>query len=407
MSTQVTLFQQESNATLSKKFQPLVAAGVGSDLGDGIKGSYGIIGIKAGKFRVKYKGDENVLMDHSSGVPVPVGFIDVVIVKANAFLNKQYFEGKYQEGVNAAPVCYSLDGVKPSDASTKKQATACALCPKNQFGSLIGDNGVKQKACRDTKKLAVVPLADIRNATMGGAMLFRVPPSSLKDLSAMADALKGRGYPYNSVAVRISFDLNASHPKPVFKAIRPLTDDEADLVLEMFESDSVMRVLADNDVVADHGEEAVQTSEPVQPAGVTARVHVPKPDSTQPVPQQPARPPVLPPPPSSLQIGGVVVQPIGPAVVVQPAADPTPRVLHLKPDNEPAAQVNPFAPPPTAPAPTAVPQAANPFSPPPTVNKPKARKEKPVEDAVVDSPPVENTQLNSDIASILSGLDMG
>src|ERR1700756_551423 len=163
---QVTLFQQETSAQLDPRFQPLVKGGVASDLGDGIRTGYGIVGIKAGKFRLKYQGHEQVLLQ-ADGIS-PVAYIDVVIVKANNFLNKQFFEGKYVEGSTAPPVCYSLDGVKPSEASTKKQATSCALCPNNQFGSLVSENGVKQKACRDTKKLAVVPLADIRNATMGG-----------------------------------------------------------------------------------------------------------------------------------------------------------------------------------------------------------------------------------------------
>jgi hypothetical protein len=407
---QVTLFANESAGKLSAKFQPLVQAGVGQDLGEGIRGGYGIVGIKAGKFRLKYKGDETVLLNPDG---TPVGFVDVVIIKANPFLNKQYFEGKYVDGATAAPVCYSLDGVKPSDSSTKKQATACALCPKNQFGSMIGDNGVKQKACRDTKKLAVVPATDILNRTMGGAMLFRVPPSSLKELSIMADQLKGRGFPYNSVVVRISFDLNASHPKPVFKAQRALTDAEAEQVLEMFESDGVARVLADNDVAADHGEGAVATAAvaPVQPAGMPRAAQGPLPTEaeTRPVPQ--AKPTLVgmpgEDPPVQLPTGQIVK----PQVVAMPVtAEASPRVLRVKPDAEPAqaAPVNPFA----QPAPVQVsnppeaksaqtPAAANPFAPPPTV------KRVPVTiDVPAQAPVQEDTQLNSEINDIIKGLGL-
>jgi hypothetical protein len=430
-NTQVTLFQQEGGAKLSDKFKPLVSAGVGADLGDGIRGSYGIVGIKAGKFRLKYKGEETVLMDGDS----PVGFIDVVIVKANGFLNKQYFKGKYVEGNTSPPVCYSLDGVVPSDASPEKQATSCALCPKNQFGSLIGDNGVKQKACRDTKKLAVVPLQDIKNATMGGAMLFRVPPSSLKDLSVMADQLKGRGYPYNSVAVRIAFDLEASHPKPIFKALRPLNDEEADDVLEMFESDSVLRVLADNDIVADHGEEAVGTAQPVTPAGAKPHRDVPlmpTEEERRPVPQAKTMPPVMPPPLSEvaaqLAAGAVMIAPATTGRVAMPTAETgAPKVLRVQPDEPlPHKPANPFAPPAlhaaagaaAAPTQTAKVAAVNPFAPKPAKEK-KARVPKEVPAPVaVDVPtavqaeaPAETTpaatQLDTDINSILSGLSMG
>jgi hypothetical protein len=414
VSTQVTLFAQEGGAVLSKKFAPLVAAGVGTELGDGIKGSYGIVGIKAGKFRIKYKGEEKVLLNEDQ---TPVGYIDVVIVKANGFLNKQYFEGKYVEGSTSPPVCYSLDGVKPSDASSKKQATSCALCPKNQFGSLVGDNGVKQKACRDTKKLAVVPAADIMNIGLGGAMLFRVPPSSLKELSAMSDQLKGRGYPYNSVVTRISFDLDASHPKPVFKAQRPLTDEEADQVLEQYASDSVQRVLADNDVVVEHPEVVEAQPAPVQPATYAPRNNV----EWQAIPQQAATPAdqLQPPPPQGLQPGQVAVQPASRgAVPVAPVADPTPRTLRVQTDEaspvaasaSAAPAANPFATvapskPAAPPAPQPVAQTApNPFAP-PASKSPPARAPVTIDAQATEVSSAPAPQMEAEISNILAGLD--
>jgi hypothetical protein len=247
---QVALFSQGGGAVaLSNKFQAMVAAGAGMDLGEGIRNSYGILGIKGGKFRVKYKGQETILSMQHPQDPIPVhpGELRRCGDRQGQRVPQQtVLPGNYVEGSNSPPDCFSLNGKTPSPQVQKPQHTNCALCPQNQFGSKIGDDGKKQKACRDTKKLAVVPLADIRNSTMGGAMLFSVPPSALKDLSTMSDALKGRGYPYNSVAVRLGFDTSVSHPKPTFQALRPLSDPEADLVLEMFSSDSVEAVLADD-----------------------------------------------------------------------------------------------------------------------------------------------------------------
>src|ERR1035437_10227485 len=101
MSNQVSLFAQESGAQMSSKFNPLVKAGFGSDLGEGIKGSYGILSIKGGKFRIKYKGNESLIMAPPSapGAPAsPVSFIDIVIIRANGYLNKQWYKGNYVEG---------------------------------------------------------------------------------------------------------------------------------------------------------------------------------------------------------------------------------------------------------------------------------------------------------------------
>lgn len=436
MSNNMVLFQQQGGALAapSAKFQALVQAGVGMDLGDGIRSSYGIVGIKGGKFRIRYKGEERMLtMPHPQdpSQTIPVSFIDVVIVKANGFLNKQFYRGNYVEGSDSPPDCYSLNGKTPSPQVQQPVHSNCALCPMNQFGSKIGDNGQKQKACRDTKKLALVPLADIRNAGMGGAMLFRVPPSALKDLSVMSDALKGRGYPYNSVAVRIGFDTTVSHPKPTFQALRPLTDDEADLVLEMFSSDSVEAVLADGDDVGPTPEQHVPASAqflqpapvaaPAQPAAVhthgwqpgqplpardLSQVPPVNPMAAQPVPQRPA---------------SIINQPASLADIqaAQQAAaqgQPAPNVAAFMPPPVQASittlRVAPDQPAEPAPAPAAAP-AANPFAAPPGVQAAKpapAPRRAPVQPvaaptaAPTEPAPANAGQLDAEISDILGGL---
>jgi hypothetical protein len=385
---QVTLFQQETNGGPSTKFGALVAAGMANDLGEGIRNSYAIVSIKASKFRIKYKGAETALMSvDQNGQQVPMSYIDVVIVKANPFLNKQFYAGKYAEGSNSKPDCYSLDGKVPSAQVERPQFSNCAMCPKNQFGSMIGDNGAKQKACRDTKKLAVVPLADLRNEALGGPMLFRVPPSSLKDLSTMADAMKARGYPYNSVAVRIGFDMEASHPKPTFKAVRPLTDIEADIVLELFNGDGVASVLADNDVVAE-----VPAQAPQNDAG--AFIHEPVVPVGQPVQAAPVQAPVA----QAPQVAPAAEAPL--RIVAAPVAAPPPGMQ--------GSVVQPFvpgaAPPPNpfaqaAQAPVAAAPAKKPRAPKPEVVMPAQSND--VQETV-DAPA--GSQLAGDISNILAGL---
>lgn len=433
MSNSMVLFQGGGQVALSNKFQAMAQAGMGMDLGDGIRGSFAIISIKGGKFRIKYKGEERILdMPHPQAPNdpsqrLPVSFIDVVIVKANPFLNKQFYAGKFAEGSNAAPDCYSLDGKVPSPAIPQPQHTNCALCPKNQFGSMIGDNGQKQKACRDTKKLALVPLADIRNAGMGGAMLFRVPPSSLKDLSIMSEALKGRGYPYNSVAVRIGFDTTVSHPKPTFQAIRPLTDDEADDVLEMFQSDSVAAVLADNDDVVPAEQQIPASAQFLQPNAVQApqaaapvQTHGWQPG--QPLPSRDLR--TVPP------VNAAATQPrpqLPPTIINQPAnsaaeivqgqhvpvADPQPAAIRVQPDEpqlpleQPQTQVpsNPFAPPPGAQQATAAKPAPAPRRKPiQPVAAPAAAQAPAVAPPAGEPAPASAGQLDGEIGDILAGL---
>lgn len=438
MSNQMTLFQHETGAGPSRA---LVAAAIGNELGEGIRSSYAILGIKGGRWHIKYKKNDTVLQQHNpnTGRMEPITSLEMVIVKANGFLNKQYYKGKYVEGNSAPPDCYSLDGKTPSAAVKTPVHSNCTLCPMNQFGSLIGDNGVKQKACRDTKKTAVVPLGDLRNESWGGPMLFRVPPSALGDLSKLADALKARGFPYNAVAVRFSFDLDASHPKPVFNAIRALTDDEAETILELYNSDPVAAILADNDIAVEAGAAPTQApqlfeQEPQVPVGVQPaqqpapmaqtgqpQTFAPPPPTAAPAPAAVSPPPQVgptvltqafapPPPPPGMH--GAVVQPFNPHAP-PPTADATMAAFAAPPPAAPIPQQAPatqWTPPPVA---NAIPPqpAQSPFGAPtaqaPVAPKAPRKKTAPVELPVaavetVQAPP--QGQLDADIGDILKGL---
>lgn len=425
----MTLFQHETGAGPSRA---LVAAAIGNELGEGIRSSYAILGIKGGRWHIKYKKNDTVLQQHNpnTGRMEPITSLEMVIVKANGYLNKQYYKGKYVEGNFAPPDCYSLDGKTPAKDVKAPVHSNCALCPMNQFGSLIGDNGVKQKACRDTKKLAVVPLGDLRNELWGGPMLMRVPPSALGDLSKLADSLKARGFPYNAVAVRFSFDLDVSHPKPIFDAIRPLTDDEAEVILELYNSDPVAAILADNDAVVDAvaapaqapqlfeqeptvsvGPQPIAQPAPMAQTGYVAPVQAQAPVAAPPPPpvnQSPQVGPTVltpafqaPPPPPGMH--GGVVQPFNPHAPA-PAVETTLAAFAAPP---PSAQ---WTPPPVANAMPPQP-AQSPFGA-PAAQAPVAAKAPRKKTVPVELPPVAvetaaappQGQLDADIGDILKGL---
>lgn len=294
-STAVTVFQDQSASTeLAPEFHEMIQAGMGlDDLGAGIGGNYAILSIRGKTFRVKHQGNETPIIDEKGDA---VGSLEAVIIKANPYLTKQYYEKAFEEGDNAAPVCFSIDGKMPSPAVEQPQHTNCAMCPQNRFGSRITPAGKKVKACQDNKKLAIVPLNDLHNTVFGGPMLFRVPASALKSLLEFNNRMTANGYPYNAVAVRIGFDLEASHPKPTFKAIRVLTSEEAQIVLGHYQSDAVDRLLGDFSEIHAPEEGAPAPSsdfeEPPQPASQPAAKATPAAKPNPPVakPAQAAKP---------------------------------------------------------------------------------------------------------------------
>lgn len=214
------------------------------DLGAGVQGGYGVIGYRGKVWSIRHNGDTHQLMrDDGDG---PRNSIEVVVVKSPKVLSKVFYERGYEDGSAAAPDCFSTTGVAPDPGAVKKQATSCAACPHNAFGT--GKEG-RGKACSDSKRLAVTPLQDIPNEMFGGPMLLRVPAASLKAVADYGQKMAALGYPYYAVATRIAFDPEEAFPKFTFGAIRPLTDAEADQVLAMQSDPRVARILAEG---ADH-----------------------------------------------------------------------------------------------------------------------------------------------------------
>ena len=213
------------------------------ELGQGVASSYGIIGYRGKVWSTKHQGKETPLMREDGDGPR--GSIEVVLVKAAGAIAKIFYKNGYQDGANAAPDCWSSDGVKPDMGAQQKQSSTCANCPMNAWGSRITEAGKPGKACADSRRMAVVPLNDLANELFGGPMLLRVPAASLKDLKAYGDLLDGYGYPYYAVATRISFDPKEAFPKMVFSAMRPLTDDEATHIKELRNDKRVATVVSE------------------------------------------------------------------------------------------------------------------------------------------------------------------
>lgn len=248
---------------------------VTDELSSGVQTSFGIIGYKGKVWSIRYRGDEEPLMrDDGDG---PRSSIEVVVVKASTHISKIWYENGYVEGSNAAPDCFSNTGVTPEPTSAKPQCASCAACPHNMWGSRITPAGKAGKACADSKRLAVVPMNDMANEAYGGPMLLRVPAASLQDMAAYGDKMKQMGYPTFSIATRIQFDTAESYPKFLFNAVRPLSDEEADVVLALRDSHAVNRILSEDEFAA--------PALPPSTADVNAAFEQPPENPTQPKPE--------------------------------------------------------------------------------------------------------------------------
>jgi len=200
-----------------------------------------VLSIKGMKFTINRDGVKTVVTkpDDADEVAQSLG---VVFLRAN--LNaKTFYAKKYSEGEsdNTRPDCYTYDGVAPSPNAQNPQATKCALCKNNQWGSKVSDSGKESKLCQDNARIAVSAPDEL------DPMLLRVPPKSLKPLREMLKIIAARKVPYNAVVVKVGFDRNEPSPVLTFKPVGLLDDTKYAEVRDIYDGETVRAVVGLDD----------------------------------------------------------------------------------------------------------------------------------------------------------------
>lgn len=163
----------------------------------------------------------------------------VIIIKAAPSVHRQYFEGAYVEGQNASPTCWSSNSQTPDPSvpEDQRQAPKCMDCPQNIKGSGQGDS----RACRYQQRIAVLLEGEVEKREVYQVVL---PPTSVfgdgekgkLPLQAYAKHLKAHRTPIAGVVTEMRFDTASPTPKLVFKPVRPITEEELDVVRAMRDS---------------------------------------------------------------------------------------------------------------------------------------------------------------------------
>lgn len=214
-------------------------AAINADLTSHAGSGFPVISIKGKTFAIVRDGERTVLTKDVDGEKIPAPSIDVVLLKANKGTSKVFYAKGYTEGAEGVkPDCFSNTGDKPDASVENPQAKSCATCPHNQWGSKVGENGSKGKACQDSVRMAIAT-PDLLN----DPYLLRVPPASIRALGEYGEMLKKRGVGYNMVVTKISFDMDAPTPKLVFKPVGFLDEAGFRAAQETAASDVVKNIL--------------------------------------------------------------------------------------------------------------------------------------------------------------------
>jgi hypothetical protein len=234
-----------------------------------------------GKTFTIVKGDDRTMVMNPKDPESPASNIEVAIVRIQKGFSKAFYPNGYTEGGEAEkPQCFSHDGTTPDKTIEKPVCSSCAACPKNVFGSKIGDNGKKQKACSDSIRVAIAAPDSIDEP-----MLLRVPPASIKPLQEHVKFVAKKGVDYNKVITKISFDKDSPTPLLVFTPIGFANQETCEAINEAFDSDQVQNILGSNSFHIEHAapndpakpdEKFEQATEVITKAKATPKPAAPK-----------------------------------------------------------------------------------------------------------------------------------
>ena len=230
-----------------KPAQAFGAIGEQESLAEGIGSSYGILGYKGKVWTLRLRGEKYTFVRPDDGSPA--NHLDVIILRQAKNKSKSYYE-KYDPSASEGmrPICASLNGVTPDDEVVNKQATACAICPRNAWRT--NADGSKARDCTDYKRLAVLLLPSQSQQVLGAPLMepvfLRIPPASLNNLATYGEQLTKMGWPYYAVVTRVKFDPNQPHPKMMFQPLQALTDAEAPVILPLREDQQSLRITGDD-----------------------------------------------------------------------------------------------------------------------------------------------------------------
>jgi hypothetical protein len=315
------------------------------------------LGVSGKVWTISYEGQKTKMeKPNADGDIEPVSVMRAVILDYAKRRGRAYFEGAYDPDKEAAPVCWSDDGVTPDPSSPKLQSEKCASCPRAVKGSKVRDDGKQTVECSPHRMLAVMPV--IGNKFFPHALRLKIAITSDWDQQSpeqeksgwrayqqFLNFLKANGATHTAMFVtKMKFDTAAAFPKIFFATDRWLTPEEIAIVKPFTTAPETTKLLGGTWTPA--GVDGVQKD--ATTSGIEAPATKPQ-AATAAAAEAPAPAPAPEPEPEPVveedEDDGVIDMPglIGldapPAAEVQEAAQATPvEAAPAKPEPKPAAK---------------------------------------------------------------------
>jgi hypothetical protein len=176
-----------------------------------------------------------------NGLPFdsPPTSINVVIVGV-ASPARIYYSGEYSADSVRPPTCWSSNAQQPDREviEENRQSGRCMDCPQNVSGS----GGGMRRACSTVQRVAVVLEQDLETVYQ-----LQLPPTSIfpeaengnMPMRAYGRFLQAHETPPMALVTNVRFDPDSNHAKLFFRSVRPLEEDELEVVSHTMEHPDV------------------------------------------------------------------------------------------------------------------------------------------------------------------------
>lgn len=152
------------NAVMSIQEQIAQQIARQNETAQGLRSSGSYIGFKNAQLKV-------------DGIAIPANQLDVRVLAAIS--ERAWYSKDFDADAVQVPDCYALDDTVPHDQAKNPQASSCAECERNKWGSATRGKG---KACRESARVIVIPA----NVPLASAQMYtaKVPVTSLSTVTS-------------------------------------------------------------------------------------------------------------------------------------------------------------------------------------------------------------------------------
>lgn len=199
------------------------------------------------------------------GNPITDNKLACVVLAAP--IERLYYDSRYDPTKIVGPKCFAIaqvqTGMGPAKNVEAPEHATCEGCPKNEWGSSM--NGGKGKACRETRRLLVIPADSIGSvAAVATAEIaaLRPPVTSLKNYSGYVQTIAATlKRPPLAVVTEISVVPDAKTQfKVMFNMVKSIDDMAIIQAIMARAASEVDKAIATAGAVNEEADTATQTT---------------------------------------------------------------------------------------------------------------------------------------------------